>query len=122
MECIKCPVCGGEARPKWEAAGAAHPYFIGDYFCPLHEGSIRASGYVRDGQRTVLYFHPACPDHGTDHVVPDVDRRLFYCGICGRRMEIFERLIVTVTRPFPEKLQPVTWFTVLHREGGTNQS
>ncbi len=113
MSRIKCPVCGSEATHKWETTGTDHPYFIGDYFCPSHQGFIRASGYVKNDERIPLYFHPECPDHGTDYVVQDVDGCLFYCGICGRRMETFEGKVVTVTRPFPQKFQPVTWHTAV---------
>lgn len=105
---MNCPACSRHGIRRalleiWEFRKPAGPrsqgHFTGVYSCPAH-GMLRLSGKEIEGADRVCHFHPACPEHGTEHVVQVNDTgRDFCCHRCGRRFEVTRHEVRTVWQP-----------------------
>lgn len=90
---MKCPVesCHFHVFREWEAENPRSRNFTGVYRCPRH-GVMRVSGRIERTPETkiIVYWHAACPEHGTDTVVSDRIHQIHTCMVCHRSMVLDE--------------------------------
>ncbi|HOI95601.1 MAG TPA: hypothetical protein PK250_12920 [Syntrophobacter fumaroxidans] len=110
---MKCPVegCGFHVFKSWEAEIPSRLNFTGVYECPRH-GLLKASGRYdpKTREKTILHYHLACPEHGTDTVVKGADG-IHVCMVCHRSMTADDVAKRIHRGPLPDsdRAEPVTW-------------
>lgn len=101
---MRCPVCNQESSKIWESVTGINggQCFRGLYIC--HRcGHFKASGTERNGNRTLIQWHPCCPEHGHDTVLlarcDGWNDTEWLCSACSRRMAIQDGRLVTTWKP-----------------------
>lgn len=125
---MRCPACSSKVAEVWESSGGINGghWWVGLYSC-ANCGHLKIGGTERNGERTVVQWHPGCPIHGTDPVhVADCEHKngIVYdaewvCSACHRRFAVSGGKLVILWKPYdPVWLEPSVVDAAIDRLGG----